>query len=159
MRNPSGFTLMELMITLAVICLLAGIAIPGYIGWLPKRHLQSSAIEVQAAIILAKHTAIRENSNVVLTFFPGSESYLAFIDTGDGVGGPPNGNQDAGERTVRNKGISPGINLDNTTLPGDALTFDSRGLANTSGDIILVNKRGENRTINVTITGMSRIEY
>jgi Tfp pilus assembly protein FimT len=141
------------MITIAVFAILAAVAIPNYIGWLPKRHLQSSAVDVQAAINLAKLTAIRANRDVVLTFDPANENYLAFIDTDeDGV-------QDPGERTIRNKGMSPGIDLNNTTIPGHRLTFNSRGLADAGGDITLRNMRGENRTINVTITGMSRINY
>jgi len=150
MRNSSGFTLIEVIIAIAVFAILATVAIPNYIGWLPKRHLQSSTVDVQGAIHLAKMTAIRENTDVVLTFDPANESYLAFIDTDE------DGSQDAGERTVRSKGMSPGIDLNSTDF-GDQLTFNSRGLADVGGEITLTNKRGENRTINVTITGMSRI--
>lgn len=153
MRNSSGFTLIELMLTIAIFTIVAAVAIPNYLGWLPKRHLQSSAVDVQGAIVLAKMTAIRENTDVVLTFDPANERYLAFIDTDE------DGSQDGGERTVRSQGMSTGIDLNNTTIPGHKLTFNSRGLADNSGDIILTNKDGENRTINVTITGMSRINY
>jgi Tfp pilus assembly protein FimT len=139
------------MIALAIFSILAGIAIPNYISWLPKRHLQSSAIDVQFAINLAKLTAIKEGTDVVLTFNPANENYLIFIDTDE------DGSQGSGERTIRRKRMSPGINLNNTTLPGDQLTFNSRGLADADGDITLRNKRGENRTINVTLTGTSRI--
>jgi len=151
MRNTSGFSLIEVIIAIAVFAILAAVAIPNYIGWLPKRHLQSSAVDVQAAINLAKMIAIRENTDVVLTFDPANENYLAFIDTDE------DGSQDTGERTIRSKGMSPGIDLNNTTIPGHKLTFNSRGLADNSGYITLRNRLGENRTINVTITGMSRI--
>ena len=151
MRNSSGFTLLELMVAIAIFTIVAAVAIPNYLGWLPKRHLQSSAVDVQGAIVLAKMTAIRENTDVVLTFDPANERYLVFIDTDE------DGSQDGGERTVRNQEMSPDIDLNNTTIPGHKLTFNSRGLADNSGDIILRNKHGQNRTINVTITGMSRI--
>lgn len=146
-----GFTLLELMIAIVVFSILISVALPSYIGWLPKRHLQSSAIDVQAAINLAKLTAIRENMDVVLTFNPVNNNYLAFIDM------DADGSQDAGERTIRSKGMSPGIDLNSTDFVSDKLTFNSRGLANTSGDITLRNNRGENRVVNVTVTGMSRI--
>ena len=162
MRNSRGFSLLELMIAIAVFAILATIAIPSYIGWLPKRHLQSSVSDVQVAISHAKMTAIKENSDVVLTFNPSTNSYLAFVDNDfDGVDeiSDGDGNQDAGERTIRRKGMSPGIDLDNPDDPGNdlKLTFDSKGLADAAGSVLLTNKRGQNRTVNVTITGMTRI--
>ena len=153
MRNSSGFTILELSVVIAIVAILSAIAIPNYISWLPKHRLQSSALAVQAAINLAKMTAIKENTDVILTFDPANESYLAFIDTNE------DGSQDAGERTVRNKGMSPGIDLKETTIPGNQLTFDSRGLADVSMNITLENKSAEIRTISVTITGISRIDY
>jgi type IV fimbrial biogenesis protein FimT len=155
MRNSSGFTLIEVIIAIAVFAILATVAIPNYIGWLPKRHLRSSIIDVQSAINLARFTAIRENTDVVLTFDTAAESYLAYIDTDE------DGSQDAGERTVRSKGMSPGINLESTDFDGDELIFNSRGLIENNintGDMVLTNKNGDGRTITLTITGMSRIE-
>ena len=151
MRNSSGFTLIELMIALAVFAILAAVSVPNYITWLPKRHLQSSAIDVQGTIYLAKMTAIKENTNVVLEFDIAKESYLVFIDTDE------DGSLDSDERTVRSNQMSTGINLISTDFGADQLTFNSRGLADDSGDIILRNKDNEDRTINVTLTGMSRI--
>ena len=158
MRNVSGFTLIELMITIAVFSILAAVAIPNFIGWLPKRQLQSSAVDVQVAVNLSKMTAIRENTDVVLTFDPVNNSYEAFVDNNE------DGDQDAGEPTIRNKKMSSGINLHSTTIidpdeGADVLIFNGRGLTkkNVSGDIKLRNRRGEERNINVTVTGMSRI--
>ncbi|MGD9121667.1 MAG: GspH/FimT family pseudopilin, partial [Desulfobacterales bacterium] len=106
MRNARGFTLMELMVTIAIVAILATIAVPNYIAWLPKRNLRSSAIDVQSAIQLAKMTAIRENTSVSLRFNTGSENYQAFIDA-DADGNP--------DGTIfRSKEMSPGIDLTST---------------------------------------------
>ena len=152
MRNSSGFTVIELMVIIAIVATLAAIAIPNFIGWLPKRHLQSSASDVQAAINLAKMTAIKENTNVDLEFDPNTEKYKISYTDLDRDGNPF-------LRTFRDKRLSPGINLQSTDFTDNKLTFTSRGLAMEGGDIILKNKRGEERKINVTITGMSRINY
>ena len=149
MRNARGFTMLELMIALAVIAILAAIAVPNYIGWLPKRHLRSSAIDVQAAIQLAKMTAIRENTNVSLKFNPGSENYQAFVDA-DADGSP-----DAG--IFRSKEMSPGIDLTGTGFASDTITFNSRGLAFAAGQVNLSNKLGQNLTVDVALSGVTRI--
>jgi prepilin-type N-terminal cleavage/methylation domain-containing protein len=149
MRNAKGFTLLELCIAVALVSILAAIAIPNYIGWLPKRHLRSSAIDVQAAIQLAKMTAIRENTSVSVKFDTGSENYQAFIDANE------DGTPDAG--IFRNKEMSPGIDMTGTGFGSDTVTFNSRGLADAAGNITLRNRLGQNLTVSVTLTGVSRI--
>jgi len=149
MRNARAFTILELMVAMAILAILAAIAVPNYIGWLPKRHLRSSAIDVQAAIQLAKMTAIRENTNVSLKFDTASDNYQAFIDS-DADGTP-----DAG--IFRSKEMSPGIDLTGTGFASDTITFNSRGLANAAGNINLSNHLGQNLTVSVVLSGITRI--
>lgn len=150
MRNAKGFTLLELCITVALIAILAAIAVPNYIGWLPKRHLRSSAIDVQAAIQLSKMTAIRENTSVSLKFDTGSENYQAFIDAD--ADGSPDG------AIFRSKEMSPGIDITGTSFGSDTITFNSRGLAGAAGNITLRNNLAQNLNVNVTLTGITRIQ-
>jgi Tfp pilus assembly protein FimT len=140
---------MELMVTIAIVAILATIAVPNYIAWLPKRNLRSSAIDVQSAIQLAKMTAIRENTSVSLRFNTGSENYQAFIDA-DADGNP--------DGTIfRSKEMSPGIDLTSTGFVSDTLTFNSRGLASAAGTINLSNSLGQNLTVDVVLSGLTRI--
>jgi prepilin-type N-terminal cleavage/methylation domain-containing protein len=39
----SGFTLIELMVTIGVLAIMAAVAIPGFSRWLPSYHLKSAA--------------------------------------------------------------------------------------------------------------------
>ena len=43
MRNNNGFTLMELMVTIAIIAIIAVTAIPSMIGWFPRYRLSTGA--------------------------------------------------------------------------------------------------------------------
>jgi Tfp pilus assembly protein FimT len=79
---------------------------------------------------MAKTEAIRENAFVVVEF--GANSYTMFFDTGDGAGGPPNWNQDTGERKILNRQMPPSVSIDTASLSlpivNDKVRFNSRGL-------------------------------
>ncbi|MBY4598411.1 GspH/FimT family pseudopilin [bacterium BD-1] len=64
--RPSGFTLLELVITVAVLAVALGIAIPSFQGITNRNRLTSVANEVVAAMQLARMEAIRRNQRVVM---------------------------------------------------------------------------------------------
>jgi len=158
MRNNSGITIIELMVVIGILAILAGIAIPGFIGWLPNYRLRSAADEVQSTLQNAKLRAIRENDIVGVRFNFNTESYRAFIDNGAGVGGiPDDGFQNGDEVTIENGQMPAGIDLQNSGL-GRVVRFDSRGFpTNTSGDVTVTNGT-RTQTITLTLGGSSSIQ-
>lgn len=64
--RPAGFTLLELVITVAVLAIALGIAIPSFQGITNRNRLTSAANEVVAAMQLTRMEAIRRNQRVVM---------------------------------------------------------------------------------------------
>ena len=77
MRKNSGFTITELMVTIAVIAILASLAIPNFIAWLPNYRLRSGAEEIQSTLQFARLTAIKRNATATVTFDIANETYRA----------------------------------------------------------------------------------
>lgn len=64
--KPShGFSLMELLITIAVLAITLAIALPSFSGVIGESKLRSQAVEIQSALAFARTEAIRLNQSVV----------------------------------------------------------------------------------------------
>jgi type IV fimbrial biogenesis protein FimT len=76
-KSP-GFTLVELLVTIAMVALLAAIAVPNFIGWLPDYRLRSAARDLFSNFQKAKLTAIKQNVNTAVCFH--GSGYVMFVD-------------------------------------------------------------------------------
>jgi prepilin-type N-terminal cleavage/methylation domain-containing protein len=162
MRKNSGFTLVELMTTIAIIAVLASVAIPNMIAWLPDYRLRSGAAEMLSALQLARLTAIKENAHVTVQFDTGSDEYLVFLDNGEGAGEPGNGIQDGTEKALRSAKMVPDAQIDNVGFSGglSRVSFTGRGLTKgfQVGTVRLENSKGHQKEIVVNMTGRCRIK-
>ena len=108
MNKRSGFTLMEVMIVIAIISVLAAIATPNYIAFRNNRQVTRAAGDVYSALQLAKMTAIKDNTSVNVLFVPGTGSagtYRVFEDiNGDNV-------FNTGDIDISSGQMPPGVTL------------------------------------------------
>ena len=50
MRKESGFTLIELMVTIAIVLIMSSIVVPSILSWLPKQRLRTAVTDLVADI-------------------------------------------------------------------------------------------------------------
>jgi prepilin-type N-terminal cleavage/methylation domain-containing protein len=150
MNNKNGFTLIELMTTLAVIAIISALTIPNMIGWVSNRRIRSAVEEISAVAQLARQRAIRENENVVITMDLGGDKCEVFIDAdNDHI-------RDGSEAIVESIFIPKGVNMyEYKIFDGAWFGYSGRGLPIDSrdGEIHLKNTAGSFMGIKMDITG------
>lgn len=65
-KRSSGFTITELMIVVAILAILGGLALPGFQSFMASSRLTTAANEMLAAIMSARSEAIKRGKRVVL---------------------------------------------------------------------------------------------
>ncbi len=81
----AGFTLIELVISIAVMAVLGAIAMPNLSALLSRQRLQAAAHHLQADVALARQESGRRGQLVQLQFEPGAD-WCYVISTGVGTG-------------------------------------------------------------------------
>ncbi|MDZ7833272.1 MAG: GspH/FimT family protein [Desulfobacterales bacterium] len=128
MGKKYGFTLIELMVAIAIIAILSSIAVPNYISYRNNQQVTRAARQVYSTLQSAKMTAIKDNATVFIDFVNGSGSagtFRVFEDLDD------NDTFDAGTDDVIQEGqMPPGVTMADAGFSGDTqAVFNSMGIA------------------------------
>jgi len=151
MRSKSGFTLVELLIVVAIIAILASFAVPNMLAPSIRAKLRGTVSNLRSDLQTAKMMAIRENAFVVVNML--ATSYEVFVDNGAGANAG-NWVRDADERLLVSRQMEPGVSIDlaATDLVNDRTRFNDRGLPENFGKIVLNSQAGQ-RQINLNRIG------
>ncbi len=142
-----GFTLIELMVALAVLAILTGLAAPSFLGMMRDNRLVAQTNEFLGALHLARSEAVKRNRAVVVcksadgetcdTSTQWHEGWLVWVDL--------NGNalQDSDEPVLRVAGGLSGENrIFASTGLEDQVIFNRRGMASAIGAWSFCDVRG-----------------
>lgn len=142
LNYQDGFTLVECMIVIAIIAILAAIATPNIMRWLPDKKLKAAARDLYSNMQRAKTIAIRSNNNTAI-IFDTANNWYEICHNWDSSASPPacTGTLQRTSFTGYGHGIryghapattAVGATFDNdVTYGSDTVVFNSRATANT----------------------------
>lgn len=155
MRKNSGFTIYELMVTIAIMAVIAAITMPPYLKWYRTSRLRSAVSGFTLDLEMAKTEAIRKNDLVVIEFY--SWSYKIFVDS----------NKDwdsSGENILLDRVLPPSVSIDTAALNlptvNDKVRFNSRGIPAdiVTPETIGIIQAGNNRQITINRLGNINVQ-
>ncbi|MBT8145031.1 MAG: GspH/FimT family pseudopilin [Gammaproteobacteria bacterium] len=156
-----GFTLFDLLVTVALAAIVAGLALPMLHASVLNAQRRDALNAWMSSVYLARHTAIRRLLPVVIcpatpspceTPADWNSGWIVFINADGDV--PPQ--LDAGETILRQEPPRPRITLHSNRA---AFRFHRVGLRSTNGTVTVCDSRGSEgaRTIIISYTGRPRI--
>ena len=80
-----GFTLVELMVTLAVLAVLIGIALPSFSSWLRNIEIRNAAESVLNGVQRARAEAVGRNASVAFVLSENSSWAINLVSTGAAI--------------------------------------------------------------------------
>lgn len=148
MYNQKGFSLIEMIVALAIIAISAGIAIPVYTGMKPSIWLSGATRQIMGDLMWARMQAVSQNNQFKISFLDDHRYRILDDDDNDG-------DIDEGEMTIT-KDIQDEYR-DVTFSSTNAPIFSPRGNAAANVTITINNPSGT-KTVKVVIPGQVKIE-
>ena len=157
-NKQSGFTLIELIVIIAILGVFAGIAVPNFLSYMPKYRLNGAARQIMGDLMAARMQAVKENRKVGVGWVDETNYGIFRITPVD-----PGADIWTIIKPVNIDSNYPGVTLGHATVSGgfiggefNGISFSSRGTRDTGGSIGLINSTGSKR-VTVSITGRVKI--
>jgi prepilin-type N-terminal cleavage/methylation domain-containing protein len=146
----NGFSLLEVLVVIAILALAGVVAIPNLIDWRSHMRLRAAATELKENLELAKTMAAKENMYIYVEFVPLEGKYrLSYKDL------------DGNMIPIKEERLPQDVIIDKThaqyTVTNDKTGFNSRGGANNC-TIVLTNLRKKSKIISISPIGKVEVK-
>jgi type IV fimbrial biogenesis protein FimT len=160
MKKNSGFTLLELMITMTLVALVMAIGIPSMRDFIKNDRLVTQINTMVGHLAYARSEAVTRHQPVILCA-SSNQTSCSSNDWADGwilfVDSDNNSDFSAGEAMLRqHQALSGGVTF--TSSVGSVVTYDERGFApNSIGTFSLCDDRGTANMKSISISATGRV--
>lgn len=118
-RRVWGFSLVELMIGIAIISVVMTLALPSYTAWIQNTRIRNAAESIQNGIQMARAEAVKRNTSVQFDL-RGANSAWTVCTKPAAPGACPNPDD---ATTIQSRAATEGSSADITILATDATPF------------------------------------
>ncbi|MFO7964571.1 MAG: GspH/FimT family pseudopilin [Desulfobacterales bacterium] len=133
-----GFTVIEMLVAIAIIGIISAIAIPNLLSFFPKSRLSGATRVLAGDLMATRMEAVKRNQTAYMAYMGAAEYQIAYMGT-----------------LIKARDLSSEY-PDVTFADFDRVSFNSRGAALGTKTITLSNPSGS-KTIDVTIAGRVKI--
>ena len=66
-HSNRGFTVIELMVTLAIVAIMMGLGVPSFRAFIGSQRVKTGTYELMTSLVIARSEAVKRNANVTIT--------------------------------------------------------------------------------------------